>query len=189
MSDFPADQDLGTLVREKATVTNLESAYKRRKGVIIKETPHTISLKERSKRDFRTFNKQEVARAQISEATSSKKEQKRSKDKQPRKKTLPKQFQRLANWEQLQIGRRKSKTNGKTKKSKSVTSHGLMGKTQRGATRGERRRKRPHIKQRNTTTNLKCTRALWRPGNDLRGTTERKNRNPELIYISKDENN
>ena len=55
------------MIRERARWTKMESTHKRRKGVMTKETSHTISMKERNKRDIATFSKREVARAQNAE--------------------------------------------------------------------------------------------------------------------------
>ena len=112
MSDFPAYQDSEILVRGRARGIKLESAYKRRKGIITKETPQTILLKELKKRGITTFSKRDVARAQgaeehhgehqqFSKATTSKKQPQPIKSKQPRKKTLQEQLQRLAIWEHM----------------------------------------------------------------------------------------
>ena len=49
--DFPADQDSEILVRESARGTKLENVYKRQKGTVVKETPHTVSLKQRNKQN------------------------------------------------------------------------------------------------------------------------------------------
>ena len=61
MSDFPADQNSEILVRERTRGSNLETAYKKKKGQIIAETPHTITMKERGRSLPTLFSKREVA--------------------------------------------------------------------------------------------------------------------------------
>ena len=118
ISNFPSDQDSEILVRERARGTKLEDAYKRRKGTIIRETPHTIALKESNKKNATVYSKREIARPrrcnteqslrqQFHEMTNPQQLDKPTtsgdpiKTKKPKGKTLPKQFQGLANWEQL----------------------------------------------------------------------------------------
>ena len=61
MSDIPADQDSEILVRERTRGSKLETAYKKKKGQIIAETPHTITMKERGRSLPTLFSKREVA--------------------------------------------------------------------------------------------------------------------------------
>ena len=61
MSDFPADQDSEILVRERARGSKLEATYKKKKGRIINETPHTLKIKERGKSLPTLLSKREVA--------------------------------------------------------------------------------------------------------------------------------
>ena len=61
MSDFTADQDSEILVRERTRGSKLETAYKKKKGQIIAETPHTVTMKERGKSLPTLFSKREVA--------------------------------------------------------------------------------------------------------------------------------
>ena len=44
MSDFPGEQDSEILVRERARGTRLDGLYKKKNGVIIGETDHTITI-------------------------------------------------------------------------------------------------------------------------------------------------
>ena len=61
MSDVPTDQDSKILVRECARGTKLENLYKRRKGTITEETPHTNALKESHNKNTSVFSKREIA--------------------------------------------------------------------------------------------------------------------------------
>ena len=55
------------MVRERARGKKFESTYRRRKGVITKETPHTITMKETNKKGQTTFSKRDIAHAHNAE--------------------------------------------------------------------------------------------------------------------------
>ena len=128
LSDFPGEQDSDILVRERARGTKLDGLYKKKKGVITKETDHTITVsgKKRrptiySKRDIVKAITNEAHTASNQEATTSqptanaqRERQTPSNDSEPIKKPqpakvnekkkkskLPKEFHRLQNWQQL----------------------------------------------------------------------------------------
>ena len=126
MSDFPGEQDSEILVRERARRTKLDDLYKKEKGTIPNETDHTITISNK-KRHPATYSKRDVAMPNEPQASSRKqitrklqynqspvsspeltKNAKPNKMAKPIKTTgpkkrskLPKEFQRLTNWEQL----------------------------------------------------------------------------------------
>ena len=120
MSDFPGEQDSETLVRERARGTKLDGLYKKKKGVIVGETDHTIAISNK-KRQPTLHSKRDVAITTEPQPSTSKQTTRKShyeqrpesssqpiKIDQPKKSTgqkkkpkLPKEFKRLANWEQL----------------------------------------------------------------------------------------
>ena len=127
LSDFPGEQDSEILVRERARGTKLNGLYKKKKGVITKETDHTITINNK-KGQPTTYSKRDVAipneaQASTSQPIARKLHYKRTttndkepiKNAQPEKATkptnskkkkklskLPKDFHRLQNWEQLE---------------------------------------------------------------------------------------
>ena len=120
MSDFRGEQDSGTLVRERARGTKLDGLYKKKKGVIIGETDHTITISNK-KHQPTTHSKRDVAITKESQPSTSKQTARKLHYEQPpensphptksgqpkkpmgpkKKAKLPKEFRRLANWEQL----------------------------------------------------------------------------------------
>ena len=65
MSDFPQDQDTEIMVRERAQASQLDHTYKRKKGPVINETQHTLTMKEAGKTtQSKTFSKQEITKPQ-----------------------------------------------------------------------------------------------------------------------------
>ena len=130
MSDLPADQDSELLIRERARGSKLENAYKKKKGRIVAETQHTVTMKERGKSLPTLYSKREVASSRKL-ATSQKKPQNALSQSQcattsqpinerepeistqpkitpslttPQKKAtkrIPVEFKRLHNWRQL----------------------------------------------------------------------------------------
>ena len=74
MSEFPPDQDSELLIRERARGSKLENAYKKKKGKIVAETQHTVTMKGRGKSLPTLHSKREVA-ASRKLATSQKKPQ------------------------------------------------------------------------------------------------------------------
>ena len=120
MSDFPGEQDSEILVRERARGTKLDGLYKKKKGVIFGETEHTITINNK-KRQPTTHSKRDLAITKEPQPSTSKQIARKLQYKQspecssrpiksdqpkkplgPKKKAkLPKEFQRLANWEQL----------------------------------------------------------------------------------------
>ena len=130
MSDFPADQDSEILVRERTRGSKLETAYKEKKGQIIAEIPHTITMKERgrslptllSKREVATshklatpqLSKQNIndksANATINQPTKTLQPKSQTRPtnttspKKPKKKhskRIPAEFKRLENWREV----------------------------------------------------------------------------------------
>ena len=117
MSDFPGEQDSEILVRERARGTKLDGLHKKKKGVIIGETDHTITISDK-KRQPTTHSKRDVAITKEPQPSTSKQTARNlhyeqppesssqpiesGQPKKPKKKAnLPKEFKRLANWEQL----------------------------------------------------------------------------------------
>ena len=121
ISDFQGKQDPELLVRERARGTKLDGLYKKKKGVIIGETNHTITISNK-KRQPTTLSKRDVAITKESQPSKSKQTARKlhyeqpppessslpiksgqpKKPMEPKKKPkLPKEFTRLANWEQL----------------------------------------------------------------------------------------
>ena len=123
MSDFPADQDSEILVRERARGSKLEETYKKKKGRIINETPHTLKIKERGKSLPTLLSKREVATshklanlyqtaqtnnqsqdANIDEPNKTARPKKSNSPTSPKKKQskkIPTEFKRLANWQDI----------------------------------------------------------------------------------------
>ena len=66
MSDFPGEQDSEILVRERARGTKLDGLYKKKKGVITKETDHTITVSGKKRRPT-IYSKRDVARPDTNE--------------------------------------------------------------------------------------------------------------------------
>ena len=117
MSDFPGEQDSEILVRERARGTKLDGLYKKKKGVIIGETDHTITINNK-KRQPTTLSKRDVAITKEPQPSTSKQTARKLHYEQPpensyhpiksgqpkkskKKAKLPTEFKRLANWEQL----------------------------------------------------------------------------------------
>ena len=123
MSDFPADQDSEILVRERARGSKLEATYKKKKGRIINETPHTLKIKERGKSLPTLLSKREVVTshklanlyqtaqtnnqsqdANIDEPSRNARPKKCNSPTSPKKKQnkkIPTEFKRLANWQEI----------------------------------------------------------------------------------------
>ena len=74
MSDFRLDQDSELLIRERTRCSKLENACKKKKGKIVAETQHTITMKERGESLPTLYSKREVA-ASRKLATSQRKPQ------------------------------------------------------------------------------------------------------------------
>ena len=74
MSEFPPDQDSELLIRERARGSKLENAYKKKKGKIVAEIQHTVTMKGHGKSLPTLHSKREVA-ASRKLATSQKKPQ------------------------------------------------------------------------------------------------------------------
>ena len=117
MSDFPGEQDSEIFVRERARGTTLDGLYKKKKGVIIGETDHTITISNK-KRQPTTLSKRDVAITKEPQPSTSKQTARKLHYEQPpessyqpiksgqpkkskKKANLPTEFKRLANWEQL----------------------------------------------------------------------------------------
>ena len=62
LSDFPGEQDSEILVRERARGTKLDGLYKKKKGVITKETDHTITVSGKKRRPT-IYSKRDIAKA------------------------------------------------------------------------------------------------------------------------------
>ena len=67
LSDFPGEQDSEILVRERARGTKLDGLFKKKKGVITKETDHTITVSGKKRRPT-IYSKRDVAMAITNEA-------------------------------------------------------------------------------------------------------------------------
>ena len=151
MSDFTADQDSEILVRERTRGSKLETAYKKKKGQIIAETPHTITMKERGRSLPTLFSKREVATShkmatpqlnkqntndQSANATINKptktlqpKPQTRPtnttapiKPKKKHSKRIPTEFKRLENWREVFFESKDEEEDERRQKSKASTS-------------------------------------------------------------------
>ena len=71
MSDFPGEQDSEILVRERAIGTKLDGLNKKKNGVIIGETDHTITISNK-KCQPTTHSKRDVAITKESQPSTSK---------------------------------------------------------------------------------------------------------------------
>ena len=62
MSNLSANQDTEIQVRERARGSKLGNAYEKKRGTIIKKTPHTVTMRETNKQYNTTYSKREIAR-------------------------------------------------------------------------------------------------------------------------------
>ena len=67
--DFPKDDDSTVFLRDRTKNTQLESQFKKKKGIITKETAHTLPLD--TTRDRQVVSKREVAKAKTKSASTS----------------------------------------------------------------------------------------------------------------------